>query len=100
MTPLLQPVAQGIIETLEKLYRKILLRRLLFCDGDRDDVLSFYANSEGCDYMLADSWSSVKAETLHKAWRKLFGNVLMSLNKQVECNFLKLFTTFRVDSKK
>jgi hypothetical protein len=26
--------------------------------------------------MLADSWSSIKAETLNKAWRKLFGKTV------------------------
>jgi hypothetical protein len=54
------------------------LLKLSLCDGDGIDVLSFYKslNSKGCAYMLADSWSSVKAETLHKAWRKLFGKTV------------------------
>lgn len=25
--------------------------------------------------MLADSWSFIEAEKLHKAWRKLFGKI-------------------------
>jgi hypothetical protein len=32
---------RGITETLRKLYRKQLLRRLLLCDGDENDMPSF-----------------------------------------------------------
>lgn len=48
------------------------------CDGDGNDVLSFCKSqkSEECVYILAESWSSVKSETLHKAWRKLFGKTV------------------------
>jgi hypothetical protein len=71
-TPLLQPMHQGIIETLKKLHTKQFLRRLLSCDGDENDVSSSFKFKE-CAYILNDSWSSIKAKTFHKAWRKMFG---------------------------
>jgi hypothetical protein len=63
ITIILQPMDQGIIETPKKLYGKQLLRRLSLCDGDENDVLSFYKSIDlkECACMLADPWSSIKA---------------------------------------
>lgn len=74
VTSLLQPMDQSVIETLKRLYRKQLLRRLLSVDEDNVDVvLSFFKkmNLKECCYLVVDAWDLVKGETLNKAWNKV-----------------------------
>lgn len=71
VTSLIQPMDQGVIETLKRNYRKILLRRLLL--GDEEGAISTVKklNLKDCVYMIAESWDNVKPQTLEKGWKKL-----------------------------
>ncbi|XP_051162408.1 jerky protein homolog-like [Leptopilina boulardi] len=75
VTSLLQPMDQSVIETLKRLYRKELLRRLLSVDDDTDAqvVLTFFKqmNLKECCYMLVSTWDLVQRKTLNKAWNKI-----------------------------
>lgn len=56
---LIQPMDQGIIEKLKRIYRKQILRHLLLTNNE-ENVISFYQNlnlKDSC-YMLAKSWQS------------------------------------------
>jgi len=74
VTSILQPMDQSVIETLKRLYRKQLLRRLLSADdSDTDTMLMFFKqiNLKDCCYMLVEAWKSVESQTLKRAWNKL-----------------------------
>lgn len=66
---------QSVIETLKRLYRKQLLRRLLSVDEDSnvEVVLSFFKeiNLKECCYMVVDAWDLIERMTLNKAWNRL-----------------------------
>ncbi|CAG9584542.1 unnamed protein product [Danaus chrysippus] len=79
VTSLLQPMDQ-VIETLKRLYRKQLLRRLLSVDEDNVEVVvSFFKkmNLKECCYMIIDAWDLIERKTLNNAWNKL-------LNRDIE----------------
>lgn len=74
VTSLVQPMDQSVIETLKKLYRKQLMRRLLLGDtNDEETIFSTYKKIDlkDCCYMLVEAWNGVKSCTLHKSWNKL-----------------------------
>lgn len=65
---------QSVIETLKRLYRKQLLRRLLSVDEDNVEVvLSFFKkmNLKECSYMVVDAWDLIERKTLNKAWNRI-----------------------------
>uniref|UniRef100_A0A5S6QSY9 DDE-1 domain-containing protein n=1 Tax=Trichuris muris TaxID=70415 RepID=A0A5S6QSY9_TRIMR len=73
--PLRQPMDQGVIENLKRLYRKQILRHLLLTkDRSVQSVLDFYKTIilKDCCYMIADSWSSIKQFTLRNSWNNIF----------------------------
>ncbi|KFD50665.1 hypothetical protein M513_08472 [Trichuris suis] len=75
VTPLIQPMDQGVIENLKRLYRKQLLRYLLLSeDQSVQSVFDFYRKMtlKDCCYMIADSWSSIKQFTLRSSWNNIF----------------------------
>ncbi|XP_053969096.1 jerky protein homolog-like [Anastrepha ludens] len=83
VTSLLQPMDQGIIECLKRLYKKQLLRKLLLADENEEGTLIYHKNIniKDCCYMVADAWSSVKAITLKRAWNKING---ISTQQQIQ----------------
>lgn len=72
-TSLIQPMDQGVIESLKRRYRKKFLQQLLSGDEDRE-LLSYWKTYNMKDVMnnVADSWSEMQAETLSRAWNKLW----------------------------
>lgn len=74
VTPLLQPMDQGVIEKLKRMYRKQVLRRLLLAEDNEESVIQFAKklNLKDSCYMLADSWDLLTKENLTKAWNKLW----------------------------
>lgn len=78
VTSLIQPMDQSVIETLKRLYRKELMRRLLLDDqNDKESFLSFYKkiNLKDCCYMLVGAWKCVQNCTLERSWNKLLKQV-------------------------
>lgn len=74
VTSLLQPMDQSVIETLKRLYRKQLLRKLLSVDTDNPEVvLSFFKqmNLKECCYMIVDAWDFIGRRALNNAWNKI-----------------------------
>ncbi|GFV62728.1 tigger transposable element-derived protein 2 [Trichonephila clavipes] len=72
VTPLLQPMHQGVLQKLKQIYRKQFLRTLI-----EDDTVSLVAkikqtNMKDVVYWSAESWENVTDQTLIKSWKKLW----------------------------
>ena len=74
ITALIQPMDQGVIEKLKRIYKKQVLRRLLLADNDEESVVAFSKklNLKDCCYMLAESWELMTVDNLKNAWNKLW----------------------------
>lgn len=74
VTSILQPMDQGVIEKMKRIYRKQMLRRLLLAERDEESVLQFVKNLTLKDaiYMVADAWGSLTDDNLKHAWKKLW----------------------------
>lgn len=64
---------QGVIESLKRRYRKKFLQQLLNEDDDHE-LLSYWKTYNMKDVVnnVADSWSEMQAETLSRAWNKVW----------------------------
>ena len=73
VTPLIQPMDQGVIEKMKRMYRKEMLRKLLILDESEKGVLSACKkfNIKDCCYMLRDAWKCLTQDNLSRAWEKL-----------------------------
>ena len=70
VTSLIQPMDQGVLVTLKRLYKKNLLRRLLIEDENGVSVISFL-KSVHMKVVVAESWDKIEISTLSKSWRKI-----------------------------
>ncbi|XP_033224183.1 jerky protein homolog-like [Belonocnema kinseyi] len=72
-----QPIAQGLISTTKKLYKKELLRRLLMNEKS-EGAFEFLKELDLPDWfgMLSLAWDSVKSFTVQKAWKPFLGDLL------------------------
>ncbi|GBM86661.1 Jerky -like [Araneus ventricosus] len=77
-TAILQPMDQGVIESMKRRYRKQLLSKFLF-EGDDDEeeaacsIVQFWKalTLKDCVYTINEAWESVPEHTLERSWRKL-----------------------------
>ncbi|GBN02629.1 hypothetical protein AVEN_235074-1 [Araneus ventricosus] len=78
-TAILQPVDQGVIESMKRRYRKQLLSKLLFEGNDNEEeeaacfIVQFWKalTLKDCVCMINEAWASVPEHTLKRSWRKL-----------------------------
>ncbi|XP_033227960.1 jerky protein homolog-like isoform X1 [Belonocnema kinseyi] len=72
VTALIQPMAQGIIASTKKLYKKDLLTRLLLSEKSEGPV-QFLKELDLPDFfgMLSLAWHAVESSSLQKAWKPL-----------------------------
>ena len=75
VTPLIQPMNQGLISMTKKLYKKELLKRLLF-NEKLQKVENFLKNLSLRDFLpiLSLAWESLKSSTLQRVWKPLLGD--------------------------
>ena len=73
VTPLIQPMDQGVMEKMKRRYRKEMLRKLLILDESEEGILSACKkfNTKDCCYMLRDAWKCLAQDNLSRAWEKL-----------------------------
>ncbi|GFY31676.1 jerky protein homolog-like [Trichonephila clavipes] len=74
VTALVQPMDQGVIEKLKRIYKKQVLRRLLLAENDEESVAAFAEklNMKDTCYMLDEAWDSLERQSLKNAWNKLW----------------------------
>ena len=72
VTSLIQPMDQGVLESLKRRYRKSLLRDILLSDEDLDIVKFLKAvNMRTVVEKAAAAWADISTDTIRKSWRKL-----------------------------
>ncbi|XP_050305586.1 jerky protein homolog-like [Anthonomus grandis grandis] len=69
VTSIAQPMDQGVIETMKRLYRKDLMLQLL----GEDDIVGFWKrlNLKEAIYAVARAWSDVKVDHIKKSFYKI-----------------------------
>lgn len=69
VTSIAQPMDQGVIETMKRLYRKDLLINLI----EKRDLLTFWKslNIKDSIYTIGRAWNGVKHENIARAFRKI-----------------------------
>ncbi|XP_039968638.1 jerky protein homolog-like [Bactrocera tryoni] len=80
---------QSVIETLKRLYRKQLLRRLLSVEEDNVEVVVSRfkdMNLKECCYMVVDAWDLIERKTLSKAWNRDMNEVMSKLQICQDCD--------------
>lgn len=70
VTSLIQPMDQGVIQTVKKKYRKKLLQKLIIAGKSIVDFLK-EVNLEVVVDLTHEAWTEIKRETLRKSWRKI-----------------------------
>lgn len=71
VTSLIQPMDQGVIQNMKMLYRRDFMRQLTNYDGKLTEFQKKYTVKDAT-FNVSCAWSSVKNETLHRAWRKIW----------------------------
>lgn len=73
VTSLIQPMDQGVLVTLKRLYKKKVLRRLLIEEENGASVVDFLksVDMKVVVDLAAESWDEIEACTLAKSWRKI-----------------------------
>lgn len=72
-TSLIQPMDQGVLESLKRRYKKKLLRSLVMADEEGTSMFTFLksVNIKDVVYRSAQAWDDVPSSTLVKSWCKL-----------------------------
>ena len=80
VTALIQPMDQGVISAMKRLYRGRLLQKLV---EEGNDLKTFSKTVTLLDaiYEVAHAWDSIKPTTISKSWKKIFPEV-----ETVDCN--------------
>ncbi|GBM32946.1 hypothetical protein AVEN_268865-1 [Araneus ventricosus] len=85
VTALIQPMDQGVIESVKRRYRRKLLTALSGEDGKNTSVIDLLKqiNIKNVVYMMAESCSEIPESTLVKSWKKFeFGLQIKSVKKR------------------
>lgn len=77
VTAIIQPLDQGLISLTKKHYKKNLLQRALFFSTGTEKYLK-NLNLDDCFILLKKAWESLEKTTLHKVWRSILGDSLIS----------------------
>ena len=73
VTSLIQPMDQGVIQSVKKRYKKMLLRRLIIQDDRGKSVVEYLkeVNMHVVADLVSKAWSDITNSTLRKSWRKI-----------------------------
>ena len=84
VTSLIQPMDQGVIETVKRSYKKKLLRGVIIADDRGESIIDFLksVNMNKTIQYVAEAWNKVKATTLHKSWNKILPSAPKCTNPQ------------------
>ena len=70
VTSLIQPMDQGVLESMKRIYRKTILKKLLEVDDDLIPHLKKINMLQVVEY-ISDAWNRVSVATLQNAWNSI-----------------------------
>lgn len=88
VTPVIQPMEQGLISMTKKLYKKNLLRSLLHNDKKQSIEYFSHLNFQEALILLSKSWNGVDFSSLQKAWKSLLGDITLDIKNSLLTNNL------------
>ena len=73
VTSLIQPMDQGVLVTLKRIYKKKLLSRLISADEGCVSIVDFLksVNMKVVIDLIKEAWDEIKDKTLRKSWEKI-----------------------------
>ena len=73
VTSLIQPMDQGVLESIKRRYKRKLLEELILKDEEGLPILTFLKsiNMLRVVTLITASWNEIPARTLQKSWRKI-----------------------------
>lgn len=78
-TSILQPLNQGIIDLVRKIYKRSLLEKFYFRNDDQPTAMIDVVKKVDlydCVKMLSDAWDYVSGPTISKSWKSLLGDLI------------------------
>ena len=69
---LIQPIDQGILESMKRRYRKTLLHRLIIADEMGTSIIDFLktVDMKMVIELVAEAWDEISSSTLRRSWEK------------------------------
>ena len=85
VTSLIQPMKQGVLECLKRIYRKSILRDLI--SQTEDEMLGFLKKIDMLMVVekISNAWEQIRSETLRKLWQKLIPLEESFMEESTEC---------------
>ena len=73
VTSLIQPMNQGVLESIKRRYKRKILEKLILQDGEGVPILDFLRgiNMLQISNIIAVCWDEISAQTLRLSWRKI-----------------------------
>ena len=80
VTSLIQPMDQGVFESLKRRYRRKLLEKLLLRDGEGMSIIDFSKSIDMLQVanLISRCWDEITPLTLRHLWRKIFAESVIS----------------------
>ena len=101
VTSLIQPMDQGVLECLKRIYRKSLLRDLIAQGGD--NMITYLNGLHMLDAVerISTTWNQISPETIRKSWNKLIhvpdaANVDIMPSENVNYQFVNAFAALNI----
>nr|XP_031843598.1 jerky protein homolog-like [Nomia melanderi]XP_031843599.1 jerky protein homolog-like [Nomia melanderi] len=69
-TSLLQPMGQGVIAKIKKLFRHKMLSRIIACGGGLNEFYSKYTIKD-CIQLLDESWTEINSRNIRNSWNNI-----------------------------
>ena len=82
-TSLIQPMDQGVLYNLKRRYKRNLLEKMKLyetTDGLPYDQFAKALNIKDCVYSVVNAWEQIQSSSLQKAWNKLLGAQVSSID--------------------
>lgn len=88
VTSLLQPLDQGILQTMKLNYQFQLVKHILKAEKENMTLLEFLKKKitiREAIFWAAEAWNDLTSTTVYKGWRKLWPVTLVDAATQTEC---------------
>ena len=97
VTSVIQPMDQGVLESMKRRYRKKLLHSLIIADEMGTSIIDFLkiVDMKMVIKLVAEAWDEISSSTLRRSWEKLylFPLILLTQVSTVAMGQMKVIVT-------